>query len=108
MKFPATKDPLQGDFYTKETQKYFFEILAFKNKIQDSFKVKVESKKSLFIALDKIFEIISKEGQNNPFIGILFGGTLSHFLYAIVKISLKRVFKKRFKVFNLLGFVNRL
>lgn len=38
------KDPLQGDFYTKETQKYFFEILAFKNKIQDSFKVKVESK----------------------------------------------------------------
>ncbi len=82
------KDPLQGDFYTKETQKYFFEILAFKNKIQDNFKVKVESKKSLFIALDKIFEIISKEGQNNPFIGILFGGTLSHFLYAIALASL--------------------
>ncbi|WP_297814153.1 6-hydroxymethylpterin diphosphokinase MptE-like protein [uncultured Helicobacter sp.] len=82
------KDPMQENFYTKETQKYFFEILAFKNKIQDGFKMKVESKKSLFIALDKIFEVISKEGKNNPCIGILFGGTLSHFLYAIALASL--------------------
>lgn len=82
------KDPAQENFYTKETQKYFFEILAFKNKIQDGFKIKVESKKDLFIALDKIFEIISKEGKSNPFVGILFGGTLSHFLYAIALASL--------------------
>lgn len=82
------KDPAQENFYTKETQKYFFEILAFKNKIQDGFKIKVESKKDLFIALDKIFEIISKEDKSNPFVGILFGGTLSHFLYAIALASL--------------------
>lgn len=82
------KDPKKENFYTKETQKYLFEILAFKNKIQDSFKVKVESKKSLFVVLDQIFEIISKEGQRNPFIGILFSGTLSHFLYAIALASL--------------------
>lgn len=77
------KDPMKEDFYTKETQKHLFEALAFKNKIQDSFKVKVESKQSLFIVLDQIFEILSQEGKNNPFIGILFSGTLSHFLYAI-------------------------
>lgn len=82
------KNPKNENFYTKDTQKYFFEIPAFQNKIYDSFKIKVESKKELFVVLDQIFEIISKEGQKNPFIGILFSGTLSHFLYAIALASL--------------------
>lgn len=82
------KDPYKVGFYTKDTQKYHFEILAFKNKIQDTFKHKVTSKKELFWAIDAIYQTIAKEAEKNPFIGILFGGTLSHFLYAIVLASL--------------------
>ena len=82
------KDPYKEGFYTKDTQKYHFEILAFKNKIQDTFKCKVTSKKELFWAVDAVYYAIAKEAEKNPFIGILFGGTLSHFLYTIVLVSL--------------------
>ncbi|WP_299547541.1 6-hydroxymethylpterin diphosphokinase MptE-like protein [uncultured Helicobacter sp.] len=77
------KDPHKEDFYTKETQKYIFEILAFKNKMHDVFKAQVFSKQELFIALDKGYGVLAKETLDNAFISILFGGTLSHFLYAI-------------------------
>ncbi|WP_134042929.1 6-hydroxymethylpterin diphosphokinase MptE-like protein [Helicobacter pullorum] len=82
------KNPQECGFYTKETQLYIFEILAFKNSIRDLFNVEVQNKKGLFIAVDKIFEEISKVSQKNPFVGILFGGTLSHFLYHIALGSL--------------------
>ena len=77
------KDPKKESFYTKETQKYIFEILAFKNKMHDIFKIQVTSKQNLFTALDKAYGVMAKETLNNPFISILFGGTLSHFLYAL-------------------------
>ncbi|MBX7490324.1 motility associated factor glycosyltransferase family protein [Helicobacter turcicus] len=77
------KDPYKEGFYTKETQKYIFEILAFKNKMHDIFKMQVSSKQDLFIVLDKAYDVITKEFLSNAFISILFGGTLSHFLYAI-------------------------
>lgn len=82
------KDPIKEGFYTKDTQKYFFEILAFKNKIHDLFKTTILTKKELFAMLDTIYENLAKEGQKNPFIGILFGGSLSHFLYSIALGSL--------------------
>lgn len=82
------KNPYKEDFYTKETQKYTFEVLAFKNKVADIFKMQVISKQDLFIALDKAYRVIAKETLDNAFISILFGGTLSHFLYAIAFSSL--------------------
>ncbi|TLD85361.1 DUF115 domain-containing protein [Helicobacter sp. MIT 11-5569] len=82
------RDPKKEGFYTKETQKYIFEILAFKNKIHDTFKMKVFSKQDLFVALDKVYEVIAIESLSNPFISILFGGTLCHFLYAIASCSI--------------------
>ena len=77
------KNPHKEGFYTKQTEEYFFEILAFKNKIHDVFKQRVVSKQELFIALDKAYGVVAKESLSNAFVGILFGGTLSHFLYAI-------------------------
>lgn len=82
------KDPKAEKFYTRDSQLYIFEILAFKNTIGDLFKAKVSNKKSLFSAVDKIFEVIAQTSQKNAFIGILFGGTLSHFLYHLVLGSL--------------------
>ena len=38
--------------------------------------------------MDAVYYAIAKEAEKNPFIGILFGGTLSHFLYTIVLVSL--------------------
>ena len=82
------KDPKAEKFYTRDSQLYIFEILAFKNTIGDLFKAKVSNKKSLFSAVDKIFEAIAQTSQKNAFVGILFGGTLSHFLYHLVLGSL--------------------
>ncbi|MCI5968428.1 6-hydroxymethylpterin diphosphokinase MptE-like protein [Helicobacter sp.] len=82
------KNPQKTGFYTKETEKYAFEILAFKNKMHDIFKIQVLSKQDLFVALDKAYGVIAKESLSNPFISILFGGTLSHFLYTIAFCSL--------------------
>lgn len=82
------KDPYKEGFYTKDSQLYIFEMLAFKNAIGDLFKAEVGDKKSLFAAVDRIFEEITKVSQKNAFIGIVFGGTLSHFLYHLVLGSL--------------------
>ncbi len=76
------RNPYEENFYTKKTEKYLFEILAFKNKIHDIFKKPIDNKKSLFLVLDVMHNAIAMEQEREPFISILFGGSLSHFLYA--------------------------
>lgn len=82
------KDPKEEQFYTKDTQKYLFEIIVFKNKISDFFKMQVRSKIDLFSKVDAIYDEILAAEQKNAFIGILFGGSLSHFLYALALLSI--------------------
>ncbi len=81
-------DPKEEQFYTKDTQKYLFEIIVFKNKISDLFKIEVHSKIDLFSKVDAIYDEISAIERKNAFIGILFGGSLSHFLYTLALASI--------------------
>ncbi|MDY3113141.1 MAG: 6-hydroxymethylpterin diphosphokinase MptE-like protein [Helicobacter sp.] len=82
------KDPYENNFYTKDTQLHLIEINAFKARILDLFKKPLHSKQGLFKAVDEIFKEISKINIESPFTAILFGGSLSHFLYALVLAAL--------------------
>lgn len=82
------KNPQEENFYHKESSVYLFEAVALKNRIGDLFKAKIEDKAELFVQVDRIYEEIAKVGKSNSFLAILFGGSLSHFLYAIILVSL--------------------
>ncbi|MDA3967245.1 6-hydroxymethylpterin diphosphokinase MptE-like protein [Helicobacter sp. WB40] len=81
-------DPSEIGFYSKDDKIYMFEILAFKRHLSDMFKQKITNKKDLFNCLDRFIDEIVKVAKRDDFITILFGGSISHFLYTIALVAL--------------------
>lgn len=78
------KNPKDSNFYQKDNLLHSIEAKAFSHKIGDLFNEEIRTKEELFAQVDKIFYEISTLSKTYPLFTILFGGSLSHYLYTIL------------------------
>lgn len=67
---------------------YLSEIIAFKEQIIRALSSPISGKRALFDRIDLIYKISLKQSSQNPFVGVLFEGSISHILHSLMVCAL--------------------
>ena len=70
------------------TDSHISEVKAYKEAILQAMKVSVRGKRELFERIDKIQALSLKKVAEQPFVGVLFEGSISHILHSIMLCAL--------------------